>query len=50
MEAQVTQFNMDMHMIATSVVAEEYPDEEFTITKEYEPITIEEMADIFQSF
>ena len=50
MEAQVTQFNMDMHMIATSVVAEEYPDEDFTITKEYQPITIEEMADIFQSF
>lgn len=50
MEAQVTQFNMDMRMIATSVVAEEYPEEEFIITKEYQPITIDEMADIFQSF
>ena len=50
MEAQITQFNMDMRMVATSVVAEKYPAEEFTITKEYEPITIEEMADIFQSF
>lgn len=50
MEAQVTQFNMDMRMTATSVVAEEYPAEDFTITKEYQPITIEEMADIFQSF
>jgi hypothetical protein len=50
MEAQVNQFNLDMHMIATSVIAEEYPAEEFIITKEYEPITITEMADIFQSF
>jgi hypothetical protein len=50
MEAQVTQFNLNMHMIATSVVAEEYPDEDFTITKEYQPITIDEMTDIFQNF
>lgn len=50
MEAQITQFNMDMHMIATSVVAEEYPDSDFTVTTEYQPITIDEMTDIFQSF
>jgi hypothetical protein len=50
MEAQITQFNMEMHMIATSVIAEEYPDEDFMITTEYQPITVEEMADIFQSF
>ena len=50
MEAQVNQFNMDINMIATSVVEEEYPEDEFRITKEYQPITIEEMADIFQSF
>lgn len=50
MEAQITQFNMDMHMIATSVIAEKYPQEEFIVTKEYQPITIEEMADIFQNF
>ena len=50
MEAQVNKFNIDMHMIATAVVAEEYPDEDFIITKEYQPITVQEMADIFQSF
>jgi len=50
MEATVNKFNIDMHMVALSVVAEEYPDEEFIVTQEYEPITVEEMADIFQSF
>jgi len=50
MEAQVNKFNIDMHMIATLVVAEEYPAEDFIITKEYQPITVQEMADIFQSF
>jgi GLPGLI family protein len=50
MEATVNKFNIDMHMIATSVVEEKYPAEDFIITTEYQPITVEEMADIFQSF
>lgn len=50
MEARVNKFNIDMHMIAKEVTAEEYPDEDFIITQEYQPITVEEMADIFQSF
>lgn len=50
MQAQVNKFNIDMYMVAKEVVAEEYPDEDFVITKEYQPITVEEMADIFQSF
>lgn len=50
MEAQVNKFNIDMHMVATEVVSEEYPAEDFQITNEYEPITVTEMADIFQSF
>jgi len=50
MEATINKFNLDMHMIASSVVAEEYPEEDFIITQEFEPITVEEMADIFQSF
>lgn len=50
MEAKVNKFNIDMHMIATAVVAEEYPEEEFIVTQEYQPITVQEMADIFQSF
>ena len=50
MEANVNKFNIDMHMVATKVVEEEYPNEDFQITKEYEPITVTEMADIFQSF
>ena len=50
MEAKVNKFNIDMHMIATEVVSEEYPAEDFQITNEYQPITVAEMADIFQSF
>lgn len=50
MEARVNKFNIDMQMTAISVVAETYPEEDFIITKEYQPITVEEMADIFQSF
>ncbi|MDP6908648.1 MAG: DUF4412 domain-containing protein [Flavobacteriales bacterium] len=50
MEATVNKFNLDMHMIATSVVEEEYTAEEFVVTQEFEPITVQEMADIFQSF
>ncbi len=50
MEATVNKFNIDMQMVATNVVKEEYPEEEFMITREYQPITVEEMADIFQSF
>lgn len=50
MEARVNKFNIDMHMVATEVVSEEYPTEDFLITNDYEPITVTEMADIFQSF
>lgn len=50
MEAQLNKFNIDMHMVATQVVSEEYPAEDFQITIDYEPITVTEMADIFQSF
>lgn len=50
MEATVNKFNIDMQMVATEVIAEEYPEEDFLITKEYQPISVEEMADIFQSF
>ncbi|MCB9205683.1 MAG: hypothetical protein H6603_11945, partial [Flavobacteriales bacterium] len=49
-EATVNKFNIDMHMIAKEVVAEEYPDEDFVITQQYQPISVQEMADIFQSF
>lgn len=50
MEATVNKFNIDMHMVAKEVVEEDYEDEEFQVTKEYQPITVEEMEDIFQSF
>ncbi|MCB9204419.1 MAG: hypothetical protein H6603_05520 [Flavobacteriales bacterium] len=50
MEATVNKFNIDMHMVAIEVVAEQYPEDEFLVTKEYQPITVQEMADIFQSF
>lgn len=50
MEATVNKFNIDMHMVAKEVIEEDYPDEEFEVTKEYQPITVEEMEDIFQSF
>ena len=50
MEAKVNKFNIDMHMVATEVVAEKYPNEDFQITNDYDPITVTEMADIFQSF
>lgn len=50
MEATVNKFNIDMHMIATSVVPEEYPEEDFIVTEKYDTITVQEMADIFQSF
>lgn len=50
MEAIVNKFNIQMKMTAKQVVAEEYPEEEFQVTQEFKPITVEEMADIFQSF
>lgn len=50
MEARVNKFNIDMHMVAKEVVAEEYPAEDFINTQEYQAITVAEMADIFQSF
>lgn len=50
MEAQVNKFNIDMHMVAKSVTRQEFPEDEFKVTQKYQPITVEEMADIFQSF
>jgi GLPGLI family protein len=50
MEATINKFNIDMHMVAKEVVEEDYEDEEFQVTEEYQPITVEEMEDIFQSF
>lgn len=50
MEARVNKFNIDMHMVAKSVTAQDIEDSEFQVTQEYQPITVEEMADIFQSF
>ena len=50
MEAQVTKFNIDMKIQATEITAAEYEPTEFAIDTDFEPITSEEMADIFQSF
>jgi len=50
MEARMNKFNIDMHMVAKSVTFQEFPEEEFKVTQQYNPITAEEMADIFQSF
>lgn len=50
MEAKVNKFNIDMHMIATEVVPEKYSNDEFLVTVKYDPITVAEMADIFQNF
>lgn len=50
MEAQVTKFNIDMKIEATKINAAEYDSEEFIVSTDFEPITSEEMADIFQSF
>ena len=50
MEAQVTKFNIDMKILATEVIPAEYDASEFVIDADFEPITSEEMADIFQSF
>lgn len=50
MEATVNKFNIDMHMVAKSVTAQKFEESEFQITQKFQPITVEEMADIFQSF
>jgi GLPGLI family protein len=50
MEARVNKFNIDMHMVAKSVTRQEFPEDEFKVTQTYESISVEEMADIFQSF
>ncbi len=50
MEATVNKFNIDMHMVAKSVTAQKFEDSEFQISQKFQPITVEEMADIFQSF
>lgn len=50
MEARINKFNIDMHMVAKSVTFQEFPEEEFKVTEQYKPITVEEMADIFESF
>jgi hypothetical protein len=50
MEATVNKFNIDMHMVAKSVTGQKFEESEFQITQKFQPITVEEMADIFQSF
>lgn len=50
MEARVNKFNIDMHMVAKSVTRQKFEEDEFKITQTYQPISVEEMADIFQSF
>jgi len=50
MEARVNKFNIDMHMVAKSVTRQEFSEDEFKVTQKYQAISVEEMADIFQSF
>lgn len=50
MEAQVTKFNIEMKIEATEITAAQYEADEFIVSSDFEPITSEEMADIFQSF
>jgi len=50
MEARVNRFNIDMHMVAKSVTRQRFDENEFKVTQSYQPITFEDMEDIFQSF
>jgi GLPGLI family protein len=50
MEARVNKFNIDMHMVAKSVAPQKFDASEFTVTQKFQPITFEELEDIFQSF
>lgn len=50
MEARVKKFNIEMKIMASAVAPGEFDSSEFVIADEFEPITQEEMADIFQSF
>jgi GLPGLI family protein len=50
MEARVKKFNIEMHITASQVVPRDYDSVEFSIDSDFEPISPEEMADIFQSF
>ncbi|MFT4525290.1 MAG: GLPGLI family protein [Granulosicoccus sp.] len=50
MQARVKKFNIEMQITASEVVASDYDSAEFVIPNDFEPITPEEMADIFQSF
>ena len=50
MQARVKKFNIEMQITASEVVPGEYDSAEFVIANDFEPITSEEMADIFQSF
>ncbi len=50
MEARVNRFNIDMHMVAKSVTRQKFDENEFKVTQSYQPITFEDMEDIFQSF
>jgi GLPGLI family protein len=50
MEARVKKFNIEMHITASQVIPGDYDSAEFSIDSDFEPITSEEMADIFQSF
>ena len=50
MEARVKKFNIEMQITASEVVPGEYESSEFIIANDFEAITPEDMADIFQSF
>lgn len=50
MEAKVNKFNIDMHMVAKSVARQRFDENEFKVTQAFQPITFEDMEDIFQSF
>lgn len=50
MEARINKFNIDMHMVAKSVARQKFPEDEFKVKEAFKPISVEEMADIFQNF
>ena len=50
MEARVKKFNIEMMITASAVVESDFEAAEFVIADDFEPITQEEMEDIFQSF
>lgn len=50
MEARVNKFGIEMQMKAREVHLEKVEDSEFEYDPGYKPITVQEMAEIFQSF